>query len=275
VSASVGSLDPLGSEPRAATDLASEARARYGVVVLEADAPLELLDTDDRLVVVGKPSGALVVNTAWAGPPERTVLDRARAAWGAELVPVHRLDRGTSGVLLLARGGEAAEAWQRALAAEGADKTYLALVRGACTARAHVDHALADERGRVRPASTDVAPLLTATPSVPTAEETGSDPRVSWVIARPRTGRTHQVRRHLKHLGHPILGDAAHGRGQLNRAFARHHGLDRLALHAWSITLDDPWTGARRRWVAPIPTALREVLLRLFPTERLEPEDDA
>lgn len=243
--------------------------------MLDDDAPLDLLFEDARVVVVSKPSGALVVNTAWAGPPERTVLDRARAAWGAELVPVHRLDRGTSGVLLLARGGEAAEGWQRALAAETTEKTYLALVRGACTAPARVDHALADDEGRVRPAVTDVAPLLTMTPTVPTAEETGSDPRVSWVLARPRTGRTHQVRRHLKRLGHPILGDAAHGRGQLNRAFAHHHGLTRMALHAWSIALDDPWTGARRRWVAPIPEALRRVLERLFPAARLEPEEPA
>jgi tRNA pseudouridine65 synthase len=213
---------------------------------------LPLLHRDASCVVCAKPSGALVHNTSWAGPRETTALDLARAAFGDDLVPVHRLDRGTSGVLLFARGGDHARAWQEALGRDDADKRYLALVRGALAAPARVDHAFADEDGVRRDAVTDLEPVC-AWPS----------PRCGVVLARPRTGRTHQVRRHLKHLSLPVIGDANYGKGAINRDFAARFGLARLALHAWALTLTHPLTGERVTWCAPLPDDLAGPMARV------------
>lgn len=216
-------------------------------------ASLATLYEDATCVVCVKPSGLLVHNAAWSGPRERTALDVAREQLDADLVPVHRLDRGTSGVLLLARGGAHARGWQEALARPDADKRYLALVRGALREASRVDHAFADEGGARRDAVTLVEPLAAL-----------SDPRCSAVLARPLTGRTHQVRRHLKHLSHPVIGDANYGKGALNREYASRYGLARLALHAWSLALTHPVTGERRVWCAPLPDDLAEPLRRIF-----------
>jgi tRNA pseudouridine65 synthase len=83
------------------------------------------------------------------------------------------------------------------------------------------------------------------------------------VLARPRTGRTHQVRRHLKHLSLPVIGDANYGKGPINRDFAARFGLARLALHAWSLTLTHPATGARVTWCAALPDDLAAPLARV------------
>ena len=221
---------------------------------------LPTLHADGSCVVCVKPAGLLVHNAAWAGPREETALDIARAAHGRDLVPVHRLDRGTSGVLVLARGGESARAWQSALARDDADKRYLALVRGALVAHARVEHAFADERGARRDALTLIEPLCAC-----------AEPRCSLVLARPITGRTHQVRRHLKHLSHPVIGDANYGKGAINREFAARFGLARLALHAWSLRVAHPVTGAACEWCAPLPEDLAAPLARIFSEARTSP----
>lgn len=217
---------------------------------------LEAIYQDPSCVVCAKPSGMLVHNTAWSGPPERTVLDLARERFDPSLVPVHRLDRGTSGVLLLARGGDHARDWQRALARDDTDKRYLALVRGVMPEPARVDHAFADESGARRDAVTLIEPLAVQ-----------RDPRCSAVLARPLTGRTHQVRRHLKHLSHPVLGDANYGKGALNREYAARFGLARLALHAWRLSVLHPATGEALTWSAELPDDLAAPLRRIFSIE--------
>lgn len=211
------------------------------------------LFADESCVVCAKPSGLLVHNTAWAGPREETALDLARRAHGEALVPVHRLDRGTSGVLLLARDGASAREWQNALAQDDTDKRYLAVVRGVLRAAVTVDHAFADEDGARREAITLVEPLH-GLPSL----------HCSLVLARPLTGRTHQVRRHLKHLSHPVLGDANYGKGAINRDFAARFGLARLALHAWSLRVTHPRSGASMAWCAPVPDDLARPLERIL-----------
>lgn len=200
---------------------------------------------DAAALVVAKPSGQLVHNSAWAGPRERTLVDDARAATGLAVVPVHRLDRGTSGLVVLAKSPDAARVWQRALAT--AEKRYLALVRGRLRAAVDVDHAIVDEDGTARAASSRVAPLLSDGPE-----------RCSLVVVTLQTGRRHQARRHLKHLSHPVLGDATYGKGPLNRDYAARFGLTRLALHAWRLDVEG------RSFTAPLPDDLRAPLQRVF-----------
>lgn len=212
---------------------------------------LDALHTDDGCVVLAKPSGLLVHNAAYAGPREVTLTELARARFGADLVPVHRLDRGTSGVIVFARGSVWAARWQEAL--DGAEKRYVALVRGALREATCVDHAFADEDGVRRPARTGLVPLACR-----------GEPRCGLVLARPYTGRTHQVRRHLKHLSLPVIGDANYGKGALNREYASRVGLSRLALHALSLTLTHPGTGARTSFEAPLPEDLARPLAVIF-----------
>lgn len=200
-----------------------------------------------------KPSGLLVHNSAWAGPREHTLVDEARTLLGEGFHPVHRLDRGTSGVVLFAR--DVARA-QEALARADADKRYWALVRGHLRARVVIDHPIRDDDApdaQGRPAQSVVRPLLLS-----------SVERCALVEVQLLTGRRHQARRHLKHIAHPILGDATHGKGPLNRFYRDAHGLGRLALHARSLSITHPSSQARITVMAPLPADLRVPLERLF-----------
>jgi tRNA pseudouridine65 synthase len=215
---------------------------------------MRLLLVDDVLAVCDKPSGMLVHN-GWARAPVVAV-GEARRLVGRFVHPVHRLDRGASGVLVFALDKETAAALHAMFEDGRVDKRYLALVRGVAPDEGVIDHPIPRrEDGPRVPAVTSFRRI-----AVSTSE------RLSLVEARPRTGRLHQVRRHLKHIGHPIIGDANYGKGELNRDLAARHGLARLALHAASVELDHPATGARLRVEAPLPEDLRGPLVRMgFP----------
>jgi tRNA pseudouridine65 synthase len=223
----------------------------------------ELLFQADSVLVVNKTSGQLVHNSSWAGRRERTLTGDVRAAFGDDYNPVHRLDRQASGCVLFARGRDATRGWQDALADDAAEKRYLALVRGRLSHAVLVDHPLkdADKEGADalrREARTHVRPLASSDVE-----------RCCLVEARPLTGRTHQVRRHLKHLSHPILGDANYGKGPLNRDYRARFGLARLALHCARLVLVDVH-GTRVEAEAPLPADLLAPLERLFPEQSLQ-----
>jgi tRNA pseudouridine65 synthase len=221
---------------------------------------LTLLYRDDHLAAFAKPSG-LLVHRGW-GDDAITALDLARDAMGARVYPVHRLDRGTSGVLLFALHAESAAALQSAFERGDVDKTYLALVRGVPAVFERIDHPIPRRLGGPRvPAVTEVRRLFIADPGA--SDLSPEIRRASLVEARPRTGRLHQVRRHLKHRSHPIIGDANYGKGALNRRFQAEIGLCRLALHAAAIELSHPLTGAPLRFSADLPDDLRQPLSRL------------
>ena len=216
---------------------------------------LRLLFHAGSLVVADKPAGQLVHNSAWAGPREHTLTDDVRAAW-PHAVPVHRVDRQTSGCVVFATTAAGAAAAQATLAASSKD--YVALVRGHVSGVIDVDHALDDEEhgrgdGVRKPARSRVTPVLQSPVD-----------RCSIVVVTLFTGRRHQARRHCKHVSHPILGDATHGKGPLNRAFKDRYGLARMALHAARVVVVDD-DGARRVVHAPLPDDLRGPLTALFP----------
>jgi tRNA pseudouridine65 synthase len=228
---------------------------------------LIILHQDAAIVVVGKPSGLLVHRTDQA-PDDEVVLQLARdATGGAHLYPVHRLDRGASGVLVLARSSEAARVLHTQFEDGQADKRYLALVRGTPPDQGVIDHAIPRrEDGPRVPALTEFRRLATITTEL--VDRAGQPRRQSYslVEARPHSGRLHQVRRHLKHVGHPLLGDVHYGKAEHNRLARARYGLIRLALHARSLVFDHPGTGARVRFEAPVPDDLGEPLGRMgFP----------
>lgn len=214
-----------------------------------------VLFDDDDLLVVAKPGGVAVHRGMCREGP--FLVDLLRAQLGTSPHPVHRLDRGTSGALLVAKHGASARALSGLFAHGDVEKSYVALVRGRPPASAFVDHALPNDEGGERvPAQTAVNRLA----SVRCDESPLRERSYSLVEAQPKTGRFHQVRRHLKHLGHPLIGDANYGRSEHNRWCRDRFGLSRLALHASRLRLPHPSTGEFIEVHAPLPRDLLEPL---------------
>jgi len=219
-------------------------------------APLPRLHEDARLIVVDKPPGLLVHRSALDAHEHDSVVDRVGLETGARPWPVHRLDKGTSGALVLARDAEAARRLGAAFEAGTVAKRYLALVRGWPADAGRIDHPLARDPERAsagqptRPAVTRYAVIRRF--DWPFAvDDRHPSTRYALIEAIPETGRRHQIRRHLKHLGHPLVGDATHGKGVHNRAVAAWLGVTRLWLHAASIELPHPDDGRPLHVAAP------------------------
>ncbi|HEX3694450.1 MAG TPA: pseudouridine synthase [Polyangia bacterium] len=218
---------------------------------------IPVLHRDDRLVLVDKPPG-LVVHRGWADD-DGGVLVALRDQLGQRVWPLHRLDRGASGVLAFALDHQTASVVGQAFADGRVEKKYLALVRGRPPDHLIIDHPI--------PAKPD-GPRV---PAVTEIRRLGTWERYALVEAVPRTGRLHQIRRHLKHIACPLIGDVNYGKGEHNRIFRQRFGLDRLALHALSLRLpasDDG--GAIHAFTVPSGTladCLRALdLLALVPT---------
>jgi len=203
---------------------------------------LPALYQDGVLLAVDKPAGLAVHRGA---ARDRTVaLQLVRDRLGRHVHAVHRLDRATSGVLLFALDPATARRLQEQIEAGTVAKRYLALVRGIPPESGVIDHPIPrDVDGPRVPALTEFRRLTTFE-------------RYALVEARPRTGRRHQIRRHFKHLSHPLIGDVRYGKGEHNRLFRDRFGLHRLALHALELAFDHPDTGEPLRIVAPVPEDL-------------------
>ena len=218
---------------------------------------LDILYLDDYLAIVNKPAGWLVHRTPLDKGESRFVLQALRDQIGRPVWPAHRLDKGTSGVLLFALdAGTARTLGQRFESGEGLHKTYRAIVRGWPVDEQCIDHPLKrmpddmrEQREEIQSAQTRLRTLRRGELPIPQ----GDFPRLRWaeVELQPLTGRRHQLRRHMKHIAHPIIGDATHGKGPLNRAVAAHLGLQRLWLHALALQLRHPVTDAPLEVQAP------------------------
>jgi tRNA pseudouridine65 synthase len=180
-----------------------------------------ILHRDDRCVVVNKPSG-LSTHRGWDDSDD-ALLQRVRDEVGAYVYPIHRLDRGASGIVLFALDREAAAAFSAAW--PQADKRYLAITRGHPGEHVLLDHPIPKAPGEER---------VEARTELWRRETFG---RYALVEARPHTGRLHQIRRHAKHLSCPLIGDVRYGKGEHNRIFRTEHDLHRLALHSTRLTV--------------------------------------
>ncbi|HVK62911.1 MAG TPA: pseudouridine synthase [Polyangium sp.] len=210
---------------------------------------LSILHHDERFVVVDKPSG-LAVHPGWADD-DRTALHEVRDTLGQKVFPVHRLDRATSGVLVFALASESARVFCEMFEEGRVEKHYLALVRGVAPEAGTIDHPIPRREGGPRvPASTSFRRVWRGE-------------HLSLVDAEPHSGRLHQVRRHMKHISHPLIGDANYGKGALNRAYRERFGLARLALHARSLGFVHPWEGKPITFEAALPEDLRAPFERI------------
>ncbi len=207
---------------------------------------MRVLFHDEHLLAVDKPSG-LAVHRGWADEDD-TALTRARSIARRHVHLVHRLDRGTSGVLLFALTKEIAAALCDRFAEGGPRKRYLAAVRGVPPEEGLIDHPV--RRGEAR--DSPRVPARTAFRRIATS----SIVRYSLVEARPETGRLHQIRRHMKHVSHPILGDVRYGKREHNHLCRDRFGLRRMALHAAELAIEHPITGEALVLEAPLPLDL-------------------
>lgn len=231
-----------------------------------------LLYRDDDYVVVHKPAGLLVHRSPIDRRETRFALQLVRDLVGRHVYPVHRLDKPTSGILAFGLSSAAARRLAEAFAAGQVAKTYLAVVRGVVPAEGLIDHSLVEELDRYgdllaepdkgpQPAVTAFRRL--AAVELPFAVGRYPSSRYSLVEARPQTGRRHQLRRHFKHLLHPIIGDTKYGEGRHNRFFREEFGCQRLLLAAVELAFVQPFSGEPLRIGAPPEADFAEVLGRL------------
>ena len=226
---------------------------------------MNVLFADDRLAVVDKPAGLMVHDSALARGETDFAADRLREQFGKPIFLVHRLDRATSGCLLLAFDRDTASALGKQLMAGGVEKDYWAICRGwPAEARFSIDHPLDGGPGKPvkKAAVTDFEVLATCELAIPSQGFDTS--RYALLCAHPRTGRFRQIRRHLKHAFHHLIGDSSHGDGRHNRAF-RAMGIHRMLLHARRLAFTHPHSGAQVEAIAP-PDHEFAKALALFPT---------
>jgi tRNA pseudouridine65 synthase len=213
-------------------------------------SPLAILYRDERLIAIAKPAGLLVHRSPLDAASTPSAARMLREQLGQSVHAAHRLDKGTSGVLLFALDADMARTLANAFEAGRVSKTYHAIVRGWPSSEGRIDHPLRREdedshrtarREQVQDALTHYRclqrfnlPIADSRPDGSSFEST----RLAVVELQPLTGRRHQLRRHMKHIAHPIVGDATHGKGPLNRAVAALLGMQRLWLHASKLELD-------------------------------------
>ncbi|WP_339879390.1 tRNA pseudouridine(65) synthase TruC [Pseudidiomarina gelatinasegens] len=233
---------------------------------------LTILFQDDYFVAVDKPSGLLVHRSWIAREATEFALQKVRDQIGQRVYPVHRLDRPTSGILLFAKDADTARAMTDIFTSRQIEKVYHAVVRGYID-DGLLDYPLKEELDKIADAQAnqDKEPQEAVTEyrclqrvELPFAVgKRHPTSRYSLVELHPKTGRKHQLRRHMSHLRHPIIGDSNHGDGRHNRFFREHFGLNRLMLAATSLRFEHPHTKTAVHIELPLP----DDLLKPFQTD--------
>ena len=232
---------------------------------------LDILYQDDYLVAVNKPSG-LLVHRSWLDPhATEFALQKVRNQIGKFVYPVHRLDRPTSGVLLFALDKETAKNISEQFITHATKKRYLAIVRGHLE-DGELDYPLKEKLDKIadkkaqqdKPAQdafTEYSCLQQTELPIPVRPYDSS--RYSLMELTPKTGRKHQLRRHMAHLRHPIIGDTSHGDGKHNAMFRDNLDCQRLLLHAIYLSVNHPVSNTLVEIHAPLDACFKQVLANL------------
>ncbi len=207
---------------------------------------VHVLYQDHRYVAVHKPA-SLLVHRSRLSADQTFLLQTVRNQLGRRVYPVHRLDRATSGVIVFGLDPAAAARLHSAFEQQRVDKIYHAVVRGWPPSAGVIRHALRDkDTGSTQQTAVTCFREL-ARVELPFAVDRYSTSRYALVEAQPKTGRRHQIRRHFKHIGHPLIGDTSYGKGTHNRFFRDHFGIQRLLLLARALTFVHPFSGRTLR----------------------------
>ena len=214
---------------------------------------LEILYQDEVCVAVNKPPDLLVHRSFVDTRDRENVVRTLRRQLGKKVFTVHRLDRATSGVLIFGFDSETARLLTTQFERREVQKTYLAIVRGYTDASGTINMPLKEPYDRIatpaqttenKPAQEAVTEYETlARSELPLSAGRYPTSRYSFVRVSPQTGRRHQIRRHLKHISHPIVGDIKHGDNHVNQLIEREFGIRRLLLVASELRIGHPATG--------------------------------
>jgi len=229
------------------------------------DDKLQILYLDEWYVAIHKPVGLLVHPTRIAEATAETLLPIICAQLGRRVYPVHRLDRATSGVLVMALSSEAAGKLSAQFEARNVEKTYLAVVRGWFRPpEGVIDRQMRQWPGEpLQNAVTRYRTLAAVELPIPVGPHRTS--RYSLVEVYPETGRRQQIRRHFSGAAHPIIGDTSQGDRHHNLVFREKFGCDRMLLMALAICFDHPWLGRRLRLFCPPGDPVMQVVDTIFP----------
>lgn len=223
---------------------------------------IDVLFRDEHLAIVDKPAGLMAHASPMARGEEDFLLDRLREQFARPVFLIHRLDRATSGCLLLAFDRDTASALGKIFMSREVEKDYLAICRGWPEADFTLDYPLDGGPGKPekKPAITRFTRLATA--EIDTPSEHHETSRYALLRCSPQTGRYRQIRRHLKHLSHHLIGDSSHGDGRHNRNF-RMLGVHRMLLHASRLALVHPLSGEPLQVHAPLDAQFQRALALL------------
>lgn len=233
---------------------------------------LNILYLDPYFVAVDKPAGLLVHRSPIDRNEKKFALQIVRNQIGRHVYPVHRLDKATSGVLLFALSPEIAKQTGALFQTGGIRKKYIAVVRGYVDESGTIDHPIKEVADRFIPcresssenngmrAITDYKRL--AVIELPCSVDRHPTSRYSLAMLWPRTGRRHQLRRHMKHISHPIIGDTRYGKSVHNRFFQARFNCNRLLLAAMEIEFNHPITGKDVTIVAEPGDGFRSILIQ-------------
>jgi len=217
------------------------------------DLAVPVLYADAQLAVVDKPARLMAHDSGLARGENDFLADRLRTQFGRPVHLIHRLDRATSGCLLLAFDKDSARALGEQFMTRAVEKTYLAVCRGwPEPAEDVIDHPLDGGPGKPEKKPAQTAYRVLATGAMPWPYGEHAESRFALVECTPLTGRFRQIRRHLKHRHHHLIGDTSHGDGARNRMFRMHLGVHRMLLHAWRLAFTHPLDGRRVAVEAPL-----------------------
>lgn len=230
---------------------------------------LPILYQDRYLVAVNKPSGLLVHRSMIDRHETENAMRTLRDQLGQWVYPFHRLDKPTSGVLVFALDKDTARLMTQAFSEGKASKYYLAIVRGFTKELECIDYPLKDLWDKMtdrkakrdkpeRPAVTQYRRL--ATVELPHPVGRYSTARYSLIKAAPLTGRNRQIRRHMKHIFHPVVGDTTYGDGKQNDFFRKNFNCCRLLLHAKGLEFIHPYTEQPMHIQAPLDPTFGSLL---------------
>ncbi len=213
---------------------------------------MKILFQDEYIVAIDKPAGLLVHKTPIAKHETEFAVQILRDIIGRRVYPIHRLDKPASGVLLFAFSPEVTGVMSQLFMTGSIEKSYMAVVRGYTEASGIIDYALSkivDKYGKSVIKKDEKQEAVThykclAKLEVPYPVDIYPTSQYSLVELKPKTGRRHQLRRHLKHIFHPIIGDNKYGKSRHNNYFQKEFNCERLLLSAVSLKFVHPYTGA-------------------------------
>lgn len=230
---------------------------------------LPIIYRDEYMVAINKPGGLLVHRSEIDRHETRFAVQLLRDQIGQHVYPIHRLDKPTSGVLVFALSSDIARLLGDIFTRHELNKTYVALVRGFSPDQGIIDHPLVEELDKYtdkkaradKPAQLAITAFKTlAQIALPFSIDKYPCTRYSLVQCNPHTGRKHQIRRHLKHISHPIIGDAKHGKGNHNRFFQEKFGCTGLMLASTELEFIHPVTQQTLTLAAPLAARFTHII---------------